>query len=100
MFIRSVHFLPPLHNRGLWSLSWCVNGGIYLRRRWDSSVGPLIYASRAVVISLFIAYLRGASILALGIKGVRYAAGAGLLVASVLTISVVNSLSKGPGADK
>lgn len=54
----------------------------------------------AVEISLPTIRLKRAGVLALGVIGVRYSAWARCLVALVLTVSVINSLSKRSRADK
>ena len=71
-----------------------------MRWCWGSCVSALIGARGAVIVGLPVINLRRAGILALSVVSIRYAAGARLLISAVLAVCVVNSLSKGPRADK
>ena len=63
-------------------------------------MGALVGASRAVIVGLTVVNLRRAYILALGVVGIGNAAGTGLLIPSIVSVCIINSLSHHIGSNK
>lgn len=86
--------LPSLNTWNLRRLPWGINCCIWSGLDWGGA-GALILALRAIKVSLPIISLKRLDVLALGVIYVGYAAWASLTIALILTVSVINGLSKG-----
>ena len=86
--------LPSFNSWNLRRLARCIDCCIWSGLDWGGA-GALILALRAIKVSLSVISLKRLNVLALGVIYIGYTTWAGLTIALILTVSIVNGLSKG-----